>query len=103
MPELLETGRDRQLDPGDVLMVSRMVTPKDGGKRFNWRFFMVVVKHKRWLVEGRRVGAPKGKEAITLTFDDDWTIQYLPMNEWPEGISAFRMAMVLRGLIPDIV
>lgn len=103
MPELLETGRERQLNPGDVLMVSRHITPKDGSKRRWWRFFMVVVKHKRWAVVGRRVGAPEGKEDIKLTFDDSWVIQFLPMEEWPDGIHAFRMAMVLQGQIPDVV
>lgn len=103
MPELLETGRDRQLDPGDVLMISRKMRDKDTGKRFWWRFFVVVVKHKRWTIHGRRVGAPEGKEEISLTFDDDWVIHYLPMEEWPDGLHAFRMAMVLKGLIPDVV
>jgi hypothetical protein len=30
-------------------------------------------------------------------------VQYLPMEEWPDGVHAFRMAMVLQGLIEDVV
>lgn len=103
MPELMETGRERQLAPGDVLIVQRKVKPAEGGKPFWWKFFMVVVKHKRWMVEGRRVGAPAGKEEIRIAFDDHWVVQFLPMEEWPDGVHAFRMAMILQGLIPDIV
>jgi hypothetical protein len=110
MPELMETGRERELNPGDVLMVAWWIAkPRNGGKPYWWRFFFVVTKHKRWQVRGLVVGAAseslKNKE-IGLKFDDDEqkrVIQYLPMDEWPDGIVAFRMGMVLQGLIPDVV
>jgi hypothetical protein len=110
MPELMETGRERNLAPGDVLMVARKIMkPKFGAKPYWWRFFFVVTKHKKWLVYGLVVGTEnenlKGKE-ITFEFDDDANkniIQFLPMEEWPDGVHAFRMAMVLQGLIQDVV
>lgn len=104
MPELLTTGRQRQLHPGDVLMVSREIRDKITRKVRMWRFFVIVTRHKRWMVEGLRVGAPKGKEEMQVRFSDDvWTIHYLDPDEWPTGIHAFRMGMILKGLIPDIV
>jgi hypothetical protein len=103
MPELLTSGRQRQLHPGDVLMISRDIKDKVTRKVRKWQFFMVVTLHKRWIVDGIRVGAPKGKEEMQVTFDDVWTIQYLEPDEWPTGIHALRMAMILKGLIPDIV
>jgi hypothetical protein len=110
MPELMETGQERKLVPGDVLMCARKIMkPKNGGKPYWWRFFFVVTKHRKWLVRGLVVGTSnenlKGKE-ITFEFDDDDgknVIQYLPTDEWPDGVHAFRMAMILQGLIPDVV
>lgn len=110
MPELMETGRERELAPGDVLMCARKISkPKNGGKPYWWRFFFVVTKHRRWTVRGLVVGTEnenlKGKE-ITMEFDDDQSkvvIHYLPIEEWPDGVHAFRMAMILQGLIEDIV
>ena len=102
--ELIETGNERQLMPGDVLMVGRPIRHKDTGKSFNWQFFLVVTKHKRWFVKGLRIGAPEGKEEMSVEISDEqWTVQFVPMEEWPNGIHAFRMAMVFKGLIPDLV
>lgn len=110
MPELMETGRERDLAPGDVLMVARKIKkPKNGGRPYWWRFFFVVTKHRRWTVRGLVVGTSnenlKHKE-IGLQFDDDeelQTMHFLPMEEWPDGVHAFRMAMILQGLIEDVV
>jgi hypothetical protein len=110
MPEIMETGRERNLAPGDVLMVARYIKkPKHGGKPYWWRFFFVVTKHRKWLVRGLVVGTAnenlKDKE-INIEFDDDenkQTIQFLPMEEWPDGVHAYRMRMILGGLIEDVV
>lgn len=109
MPELMETGRERQLAAGDVLMVARHIPkPRNGGKPYWWRFFLVVTRHQRWRVRGLVVGAQNESlkdNPVTLQFDDDdqkQTIQYLPMEEWPDGVHGFRMAMILKGLIEDI-
>lgn len=109
MPELMETGRERALLAGDVLMVARKIDkPRFGNKPYWWRFFFVVTKHRRWVVRGLVVGTEntslKGKE-INLEFDSDDgknVIQFLPMEEWPDGIHAFRMAMIMQGLIEDL-
>jgi hypothetical protein len=110
MPELMQTGRERQLAPGDVLMVAKKIMkPKFGTKPYWWRFFFVVTKHRKWFVRGLVLGSANEKlkdKEISIEFDDDedmLVVQYLPMEEWPDGLHAFRMAMVLQGLIPDIV
>jgi hypothetical protein len=74
MPELMQTGRERQLVPGDVLMVSKkIVKPKFGDRPYWWRFFFVVTKHRKWFVRGLILGSAneklKGKE-ISVEFDD---------------------------------
>jgi hypothetical protein len=99
MPELLETSRQRQLAPGDVLMVEMTLRKS----RRPWKFFLVVVRHKRWLVEGRRIGASTGKEEMKLSWENIVKIHYLAPEEWPTGVLAFRMGMILMRLIPDIV
>ena len=100
--ELMETGRERELQPGDVLMCARKVRGDDGKKRW-WQFFLVVQTHKRWMVVGRRVGAPEGKEEMRFSFGDPWVIHFVPPEEWPDGIHQFRAMMILTGVIEDVV
>lgn len=100
-----EVVNAKNLNPGDVLMVARQMRDKQG-KRFVWRFFVVVTRSSRWVIGGIVVGAGDKIKNKELTFDlndDRNTIQLLDVSEWPDGIHAFRMAMVLKGLIPDVV
>jgi hypothetical protein len=66
---------------------------------------MVVTRHKRWLVMGYVVGNErlKGQEMTIKIGDEKNTIHYLPPEEWPDGVHAFRMAMVLKGQIEGVV
>ncbi len=111
MPELFDgpamTGQvRRELHPGDVLMVKRRVS-KAGKRPWIWSLFMVVTKHKRSIVAGRVVGGNGyyAENEYMFRVGDESTLSahYLPMEEWPDGIHALRMAMVLRGEIPNIV
>jgi hypothetical protein len=62
MPELMQTGRERQLAPGDVLMVAKKIMkPKFGDRPYWWRFFFVVTKHRKWFVRGL-CSAPRQRE-----------------------------------------
>lgn len=105
MPELLDGVRERKLVPGDVIMVARKMRDKVTKKPFDWKFFMVVTKHKRWIVRGYVVGGRghlKDNE-LTLGLDDDKnTAHYLPIEEWPDGIHAFRMALIMQRKIEDL-
>jgi hypothetical protein len=101
VPELLDP--DRKLHPGDVLMCNLRLKDKRTGKPFEWKFFMVVTDHD-WLddeVTGRVIGAEKHKEKeMTLRLNSPrTTIHYLAPDEWPDGVHAFRMSMILRGVI----
>lgn len=107
MPEELRSHLTRRLQPGDVVMVSREMTDKRTGRPYDWKFFMVVTEHKvrARMLKGIVISnSEKFKDQVAkLTWSAANTIHYLSMEEWPEGVSAFRMSMVLRGLIPDIV
>lgn len=107
MPELLKTGRERRLVPGDVLMVARKMHDKQTRRPFEWRFFLVVTRHKRGRVAGMVVGTEherlKDEELVVAFSDEKNVIQFLPMDEWPDGVHAFRLAMVLKGQIEDVV
>jgi hypothetical protein len=69
---------------------------------------MVVTKHKRWIVRGYVVGTAnerlKDKEMTLELSDEKNTVHYLPMEEWPDGVHAFRMALIMQRKIElDIV
>lgn len=108
----MPTEVNRHLDdggtllPGDVLMVARRMNDK-AGKPFVWRFFMVVTEYKQLSerVHGMVVGAT-GKladMAYTVQLESARNaVELLDPTEWPDGIHAFRMAMILKGQIEDI-
>lgn len=97
-----------KLEPGDVLMVTRRMLDRKTRKPYDWKFFLVVTQHRsRYssIVKGMIIGATneRWKDEPVTVLTEDCDTQYLPPDEWPEGVHAFRMAMVLKGLIPDIV
>lgn len=100
----METGGERELVPGDVLMVARRMRDKKTSKPYTWRFFMVVQEHDDWQVTGFVVGSERFKDTpFQIAIDDDKSVvQYLAPEEWPEGVLAFRMSMILRGVIEII-
>jgi hypothetical protein len=100
----------KSLEPGDVLMVARKMYDDARRKPFTWRYFFVITSHQAFAAwaKGLVVGADnprlKDKEVSVQLDDEDWgVVHYLPPDEWPDGVHAFRMAMVLKGLIPEIV
>lgn len=101
----VELGEHGPVVPGDVVMVSRAMWDKKTKRPFRWRFFLVVTKQKRWTIHGYVVGNDKlkDKEIAVSLHDEKNEVQFLPMEEWPDGVHAFRMSMVLRGLIEDVV
>lgn len=106
MAELIEDGDERELNPGDVLMIERKVQPKGGGKSFIWKLFMVVAVHKRWIVRGWVLGGAGyyADNPMTLEIGSSMikSMYYLPMEEWPDGVHVFRMAQIMKGRIEDL-
>lgn len=90
------------LDPGDVLMVRRVMTDKTTKQPFTWRFFALVMPPpgKRLRVSGIyfvRVGDPENK-LWTRTLDDPNMVVYLlEPHKWPEGIHVARTKAILQG------
>lgn len=105
MPEPLD---DRELAPGDVLMVERKMRDKRTNKAFLWRFFLVVTEPDDFgdSVKGMVVGTTSEKlkvEPLRLSLDDDKnTFQFLPQAEWPDGVHVFRMGMIMKRQIEAI-
>lgn len=100
MAERMKTGRERQLLPGNVLMVARLVTPKDGGKPYVWRYFMVVTEHWSSVVKGintSSTGKFKDREMQLRFYHAE--IYYLPEEEWPDGVHVSRLRLILLGLV----
>jgi hypothetical protein len=107
MPELLDVNHERELNPGDVLMVERKMRDKRTRKHWTWRFFMVVIVHDPMSdgVNGYIVGNERLKgKAYNLHIDQERnTVSYLSPDEWPDGVHVLRMQMVLAGQIEGIV
>jgi hypothetical protein len=105
MPSEVINGKT--LEPGDVVMVARQMEDKVTRRPFVWRYFLVVTRSTRWVVAGIIVGAEKATlkdKEFTIDLNDEKNeVQRLTPEEWPDGLLGFRMAMVLKGLIPDIV
>jgi hypothetical protein len=103
LPELIEHGEDHEFALGDVLMVERKMKEKVTGKRWVWRFFLVIAEHDKWSdqVRGYVVGNEKlkGKLYSVDTDDEKNTVHYLPQEEWPDGVYAFRTALILQRKI----
>jgi hypothetical protein len=94
------------LKPGDVVMVRRQMRDKATQKPFTWRFFMVLVyENDDDVIEGYVVGNERLKDQpLTIRADDGRNlVDVLDQSEWPDGVHAFRLSMILRGLIPEIV
>jgi hypothetical protein len=108
VPELLETGQERELHVGDVLMVARWQRPRDKEPHISWRLFFVVTKPP---IKGRTVVQARGtyigyKDAREVNLriypagsDAFNVIHYLPQEEWPDGVHAFRTALILQRKI----
>lgn len=106
MPELITSVRSRKMEPGAVLQVARRMQDKKTQRTYYWRFFFVVTEHRRGSVHGLIAGAEnpnfKDKEIFLSISDERNTVHYLAESEWPDGVIAFRMSMILKGLIEDI-
>lgn len=97
-----------RLKPGDVLMVHRELKDKRTGKPFMWKWLGVVTKP---LSRNRgafmiRFGAPEGKDRVAIMFGEDDAVQgvwFLPEEEWPDGVWAFRTKLILEGRLDEAV
>jgi hypothetical protein len=97
-----------RLKVGDVLMVHKKIKPKDGGKPFIWRWLGTVVKTIGTRgVKMIRFGAPEGKDEMTVGFgslnDEGEGVWFIPEDEWPDGVHAFRTRLILEGRIDEAV
>jgi hypothetical protein len=104
MPELITSSRSKKLAIGNVLMVNRRMNNE--GRHWTWRYFFLVTAAKRWAVRGMIIGTHvdnlKDKEIGLGLGDERNTVWFLPEDEWPEGVTAYRMRAIMRGLLPDL-
>lgn len=92
---------EHRLQPGDVVMVRRQLIDKKTKKPFDWRFFALVLnigprqRFVQWIIlDGREDREPV---ATRMDFSEDFQVWFLPENEWPDGIHAFRTKVILEG------
>lgn len=105
MPTPLDQ-RHKLLTPGDVIQVNRSMTDKKTGKPYVWRFFAIVVDDDGDEIECVPFGAvSQSFKDQTMTIDPDDrrnTVHHLEPEEWPDGVHANRMRMILIGLVKII-
>lgn len=106
MPELYDIDSERVLMPGDVVMCDRKMRDKQTRKLYQWKFFMVVTEPTHLFgdrVTGFVLGTSNERlreEPLNLSVNDEKNaIHYLPPDEWPPGVHAFRMALILKRKI----
>jgi hypothetical protein len=98
-----------RLKSGDVVVVHIWLDKPKYGKPFMWRWLGTVVKTIG--ARGARVirfGADPGKDEITIGFGspterEDEGVWFLPEDQWPDGVHAFRTRLILEGRIDDAV
>lgn len=83
---------------------------KETKKPFTWRYFMIATKVIRQrIVHGIRLGAPEGKDKTSLLLAEPFhpdgltSVHYLPPDEWPDGVHALRMKLILEGRIDELI
>jgi hypothetical protein len=89
------------LKPGDVLMVSKKVQPRDGGAEYWWKTFRLVLGPVRF---DRSVDTllcklhpDPDKDWLTIDFSDTYVVEYLEEHRWPQGVVAMRMKAIHMG------
>ena len=109
MPEVYNEMSQRVLVPGDVVMCCRKMRDKRTNKPFDWKFFMVLTEttdELDSLVEGWVMGATsehlKDNPLKLHVGDEKNVIHYLPIEEWPDGVHAFRMQLILQRKIENL-
>jgi len=97
--ELLMPGRGgRVLNPGDVVFVSREMRDKETRKAFNWRFLGAVVRvGGRDTIQVEQFGQERDKPLMLTLLDAKNTVYFIPPDEWPDGVHAFRTRLILEG------
>lgn len=107
MPTLL--GDRAIVGVGDVLMIKRVMADKDTGKPYDWRYLMVVteLKQRGLHIAGLRLGAEEGRDMVYLYLPSHERrgieAHWLAPEEWPDGVHAFRMKLILEGRIEGLI
>jgi hypothetical protein len=95
-----------RLKSGDVVMVHKLVErPRDGSKPFWWKWLGTVVRAQRHQTVVIRFGADEGKDEITFNRHsmgtDNMKVWFIPEEEWPDGVHAFRTRLILEGRLDE--
>jgi hypothetical protein len=98
-----------RLEVGDVVMVHMRLNDKQTGKPFWWKWLGAVleakgVRHSHFKVI--RFGAPEGKDEATIRlnfYSEDQRVWFIPPEEWPDGVHAFRTRLILEGRLDEAV
>jgi hypothetical protein len=97
-----------RLKVGDVVMVHKLVErPRDGSKPFWWKWLGTVVQiRKHRIVKVIRFGADAGKDVIDFHINsigdtDNMKVWFIPEEEWPDGVHAFRTRLILEGRLDE--
>lgn len=106
-------GEGAELNAGDVIQVNRQMKDKKTGKPYVWRFFAVVcTPPDDWgdleCIPFGAVSEQRKDRVMRLELDDNdfksglQEIYLLTPEEWPDGVHANRMRMILTGLVKII-
>lgn len=107
MPALINADhRTAELSSGDVVQVARKMRDKNTDKPYIWKFF-AVVQSDEWdqitCIPFGAVNERREDQLMVVDLEDNRnTVYYLAPEEWPDGVHANRLRMILTGLITII-
>lgn len=96
-----------ELKVGDVLMVHQEIEP-EGEKPFTWKYFAAVctepIRRRFACIIGILVLDEKDRKTKLLNLEDHrYSVWYIPPEEWPDGVYAFRTRFILEGRLDEAV
>lgn len=102
---------EHRLKPGDVVIVSRRLFDKQTKQPFTWRHFGVVTSNIGTRAIRYIVLDEKRRERDSIVwFGEDFNedgadihVWYLPEDEWPDGVHAFRTRFILEGRLDEVI
>ena len=99
MAEIIRTGQG--IEPGDVLLVKQELRDKKTQEPYTWRWYGVVMSLNRTrILRVLRIGRAEDEGYRTIDLASNrHEVTWLDPDEWPDGVHALRMKMILTGEI----
>jgi len=91
------------INPGDVLLVAKLIMPRGGSEAFWWKTFRVVTDltaQDRALVTILSMDVNPAKDSGVISLSDDkLVVSHVPGDALPQGVAAMLMKAIAKGTV----